>query len=1283
MGSLYMPLEVNGVSVTALVDSGSTISVIHPVVFVKIARGGDVTLNGQEGKLRLADGSLASTLGNVQLKIRVGTSELPLEHEMVVAPVEAPVVLGLDFLRAHGCILDLKKTTLTLGDRVHPCQAIQDMPSVFRIAVTETVIIPPLSEMMVPGELQGSPHFTQAIVQARDYPLCNGNIAMAKQVVYPAQNHLPLRIANLSSEPQTLYKGMKVATCEQVDNISDPLETPDTGDCGRPQEMKPEANPDLGTPKYMEIMQEGWTDRLSPKQQVVARNLLMEFQDSFVKSKEDLSTTDVDMHRMEMKTKQSVKQAPRRIPLSKHQSFKEELKRMLRLDIIEPSTSSWSSPLVLVTKKDGSLRVCVDYRLVNSLTVKDSYPLPRIDDSIDALRGSKWFSTLDLSSGYWQVKMDPKDIDKTAFTTPYGLYQFKVMPFGLVNAPATFERLMEHVLAGLHWEVCLIYMDDIVIFSKTFEEHIDRLRLVFARLRKANLKMSPPKCKLFHHKVECLGHVVSEEGVGTDPKKTQTITEWPTPETVTEVRSFLGLCSYYRRFVRGFADMARPLHQLTEKGHIFQWTPDCENSFCSLKGALTSPPILGYPSEPETFILDTDASGQGIGAVLSQEQDGIERVIAFFSRALTRTERQYCVTRRELLAIVKAVKHFHHYLYGRRFVVRTDHGSLRWLLRFKNPEGQMARWLQVLFTYDFEIEHRPGKQHGNADGLSRRPCQECRYCERQEVKEEVGQHDCEGHRMCAISQEEPVSPERWIEPWTKEQLRKWQEEDPILCKVLVWVEAGRKPAWKDIRTEGTATRVYWAEFERLQLVDKVLHKKVEKGTSPDPGLRLVAPIVVREQIFTFLHNKRTGGHLGIHRTSRSARRRFWWPGMKKDVIRWCQHCRRCQLHNLRSGARRAALRQDPVGSPMERIAFDILSFPEETENGNTCVLVLCDYFTKWTEAFPLEDHQAATVADVLVTEVFLRFGVPRLIHSDQAPEFMSELMRELFQLLEIQQTRTCPYRPQSDGLVERFNRTLIDMLSKFCGENQNDWDQHLPFLMCAYRATVNESTGCSPNILMLGREITLPLDLMYPQISAPRYQCQVQYVEWVRRTLQDNFERARNYLQMAAERQKRYYDQRTKDQQFTVGEWVLRFYPPNLRNKLNPPYIGPYLVVKKLGEVTYQIQQKATSRPIAVHMDHLKIFRTMNPPPNWIEQHREVPRSLHEHVGDDISQRGDPEITQEQGVTLERETEELIPVPSERLEENLELSDDPPARRSHRRRQLPTRFRDFEMGDFL
>lgn len=379
---------------------------------------------------------------------------------------------------------------------------------------------------------------------------------------------------------------------------------------------------------------------------------------------------------------------------------------------------------MLAKKKDGSLRICINYRQLNDRTRKDSYPLPRIDECLDALSGSGWFTTLDLRSGYYQVAMNPEDADKTAFVTRRGTFRWKVMPFGLCNAPATFQRLMDIVLSGLNFEVCLVYLDDVIIFSRTPEQHLERMSQVLQRLRDAGLKLKPRKCHLLRRTVAFLGHVVTPEGIAVDPAKVQEVANWPTPQRLRDVRAFVGLCAYYRKFVRGFSLIAAPLFALTRKDQLFAWTDDCQEAFDKLKVALTTAPVLSLPVDDAVYLLDCDASDEGIGAVLSQRLDGQERVIAYDSRLLTKPERKYCIARKELLAVVYFTKSYRQYLLGRHFVLRTDHAALQWLQRKPEPIGQQRRWLERLAEFDFEIIHRPGRQDGNADALSRKPCKQ-------------------------------------------------------------------------------------------------------------------------------------------------------------------------------------------------------------------------------------------------------------------------------------------------------------------------------------------------------------------------------------------------------------------------------------------------------------------------------------------------------------------------------------------------------------------------------
>jgi len=393
---------------------------------------------------------------------------------------------------------------------------------------------------------------------------------------------------------------------------------------------------------------------------------------------------------------------------------------MLDAGFIRESNSEYASGVVVVEKKGGELRFCVDYRDLNKKTKKDSYPLPRIDDILETLQGSQWFSSLDLASGYWQVEMKPEDIPKTAFITHHGLFEFTVMPFGLTNAPGTFQRLMDKVLRDELWKSVVVYLDDVNIFSKTWEEHLKHLENVFERIKKAGLKLSPKKCQFGNSELKFLGHIVGQDGIKMDPAKIEKVQNFPKPVNVTQVRSFLGLCNYYRKFVKGFARRASPLTELLRKGEEFNWTNRHQRAFEDLREQLTTEPILIYPDWEKPFILSTDASTFAVGAILSQlDKQGNERVIAYASRQLKPAEKNYAATELECLGIIWAIKHFHTYLSGSKFKLITDHAALKYLNNMKEPKGKLARWIMTLQSYNFEVEHRAGKKHQNVDAISR------------------------------------------------------------------------------------------------------------------------------------------------------------------------------------------------------------------------------------------------------------------------------------------------------------------------------------------------------------------------------------------------------------------------------------------------------------------------------------------------------------------------------------------------------------------------------------
>ena len=1190
----WVTVKIGEQVVRALVDTGASITVIHPGVYSAMPEDIRPPIEKDEEMiLKVANGETVKAHGKVTLEMDFEKGPA-VRHTAYICDMDVPFIIGYDFLLRFHCVINPAENkfhvvTQKQNPRKETWNNIKG-----EVRAMNSEIIPAGGECCIAALWTSEEDFILEPV------LLEGDKALAameglwvgRGLIEPGAQ-VPVRILNSSNRDILVEEGTRLGLCYGVEEVRK-MEAPNSeSDSGNP-------SPSKDVTEEFETMIQDSIKGLIGEQKVVAEQFLRANSGAFIEHNKDLGRTGIYKHHIDTGDAKPVYLPPRRFPIHKREEARTEIQRMLDMGVIRPSSSPWRAAVVLVEKKGGGIRVCLDYRGLNAVTKKDKFPLPRTDDLLASLGGSQWYSTLDLASSYWQVEMNPADAEKTAFGTEDGLWEFNVLPMGLCNAGATFQRLMQLIFRGMDWRSLLIYLDDLIIHSANLEQHMGDLQEVLKRLQEAGLKLTPRKCHLFKHEVEFLGHVVNADGIKVDPKKTEAIKNWPTPKTVTEVRAFLGTTSYYRKHVEGFAQIAGPLHDLTKKRATFTWTPDCQTAMDTLKEVLTSAPILAYPREDEEFIVDTDCSQTAVGGVLSQMQDGAERPILYFSQALSKEERNYCTTRRELLAIVKTIKHCRHYLLGAKFKVRTDHGSLRWLMRFKNPEGQIARWLEMLGQYTFEIEHRAGVKHGNADGLSRRPCSEmsCNHCSRNEEKEIEAS-------VRAIHVQ-PVEEQSWLTNFSSEQIAEMQGQDAELKEVRDWRKRGNKPEWRSVKGRRPEMRTYWQLWEQLEIRNEVLVKTGRPGEKTSNTKRIVAPTSIRKDVFNHLHGSKWGGHQGIARTIDAVKQRFWWPGMKRDLIRWCQTCEPCQKRKRHPHAR-TPLTQDQVGAPLERMACDILSFTTESAQGNVCALVVSDYFSKWAKVIPLPDHQAETVANALVTEVFLPFGVPRIMHTDQGREFQSDLLRHLYELLEVKKTRTSPYRPQSDGQVERLNRTILDMLAKFCSDNTETWDEMVPFVVGAYNATKHASTGLTPNMLFLGREISLPVDLVYgTQPPTPEASCPVEYVEKVKTNVKESFDFARDHLNKAAERQKRLYDRTAEPREFKQGDWVWRLYPPlKCKDKLNARYTGPYLIVRKLEKGIYQIQRSEKGPIIGVHVDHLKPMITDNPPESWIPTQEE------------------------------------------------------------------------------
>lgn len=1173
-----MDCNINGTQCRALVDTGSTISLTRPG-----------TLPGTDGsrppgwrptKLRITTvtGERTRMLGKKSLRVTVANHSVG--HKFWLANIQDPCIIGLDLLVKWGAVVDIPRATLYLGS-----EAIA-----LHTAGEEGLRLTSLSpqESSPPSSMAKESIKRPSSARGPPTPSMTAGASSATAPPPPAKG--PIR-----SSPPPVKPSAQLSAAKRAPPPSQPPQPPSTE-----------------TKQAIDDLFHRSCEGLEEEQRHQLKELLDMFADIFAARDEDCTHTGLVQHDIDTGGSHPIRLRPRRLPFTKRAVAEQKIKEMVEAGIIEPSTSPWAAPVVLVKKKDGTWRFCVDYRLLNAITRKDSYPLPRVDDALDYIAGSCWFSSLDLRSGYWQVELAPEARPKTAFSIGQGLWQFKVMPFGLCNAPATFERLMERVLADIPRSRCVVYLDDLLAHAADFKSALANLREVFHAIRQAGLRLHPWKCHLFRRETAFLGHVVSSAGVSTDPAKVAAVKDWPVPRNIGELRSFLGLASYYRRFVQDFATIASPLHQLTQKGQVFQWSEGCARAFTQLRSALVEAPVLAYPDPQRPFIVDTDASNVGLGAVLSQEGEQGEQVIAYFSRSLSRPERNYCVTRRELLAVILGLHHFRPYLYGQRFLLRTDHASLTWLLSFKEPEGQLARWLEALQDYDFEVRHRAGRLHTNADALSRRPCEEeeCQYCHRVEQRDaatlvvaalrDTPADDNNGPPDSSNVGPQVLSTTRddGFEDIDQEQLRLNQSQDPVLSRVQDWLGAGQRPAWPAVSALDTETKALYSQWPSLINRDGLLHRRWQTPGGNRDIFQLVVPRRLRPRVLQLVHGSVGAGHFGVTKTLHRLRSRFYWPGCRQDVELYVHRCDTCTAQKGPTRRSHAPLQQYQVGAPMERMAVDILGPFPITEQGNRYILVAMDYFTKWPEAYAVPDQSAITTAEHLVNEMFCRFGVPEELHSDQGRNFEAQVFSEVCRRLGIKKTRTTPLHPQSDGLVERFNRTLATQLAILTSRQQRDWDLHLPLVLWAYRTAVQESTKCTPAALMFGHELRTPVDLVFGSPPEPEVVGGpgLDYFYHLRERLREVHELTRGALADAGSRQKRAYDSRSRGEDFGPGArvWV---YSPERKKGLSPKlmshWVGPCTVLERLSDVVYRVRLVKRNRVVVLHRDRLAPYQPL------------------------------------------------------------------------------------------
>ena len=957
-----------------------------------------------------------------------------------------------------------------------------------------------------------------------------------------------------------------------------------------------------------------------------AAALLFRYRDVFT-TDGSFGKTELLEHAIETEPGPPIRCKTRPLNPALEKELEKQIDAWIKHDVIEPTSSPWSFPLLAIPKKNGDYRWAVDYRRLNARTIKDAFPVPSIEDNLARLSHSKVFSAIDGAGAFHVVPIAKKDRAKTAFTSASSgqQYRFKRMPFGLTNAPATYSRLVQLVLSGIPYSMALPYLDDTAVHSKDFKTHCTALARVLEAHRKAGLRLQPKKCQLFRTKINYLGHEVAADGIRPAKDYVAIVAEWPFPKTVADVRVFLGKTGYYRRFLRDYARRAKPLSDLlggdfSDKGAAVsaggtsrrkmeentpvEATEERLAAFEDLKLALTEHPVLAYPQfdSGSPFILDTDWSRRHntVGGVLSQVQDGQERVIAYGARKLNAAAKNYSSHKGELNGIIIFLKLWKYYLQPAKFKLRVDNAALTWIKSMEEPPQMISRWLERLGSYDFEVEHRAGVKHGNADALSRLD-----HAPQAEEDEDYDDEKVYHLRSMneAIMSLIPDQDDATGIVCDAAELKRQQEEDDTLAKVREWLESGKFPDSLDRRAMSSEMQWYAGKLPKLEINDKglICHKAIDsptgKGSLPQ---RVCIPEDMQTAVASHAHL--AGGHMGISVTSRRVEKQVYFPGIKRVCSDYIERCDVCQRKGRAPKQQMATLIPFAAGYPFMILAIDFVGPLNPSKNGCTYVLTVKDCFTRWLEAFPLKAATAVNTVRMLEEHVFSRYGLPEKIHSDNGQQFNSNLFHLVAKTYGIRVSKTPPYNAKSNP-VERAHRDLGPMLKAIAAQAKVDWEEALTPALFALRTAVCRQTGYSPFELLHGRNPRTALSVIFgdpnpPIVGTKSYH---DYVRTLQKKLDAAHEAARLNIAESIRRQRKLYNADSKE--FFPGAKVWLWTPrsqPGVCRKLSTFWSGPWIIDEKLYSHNYVIspapEMNSTLPTLTVSVDRLKAYKVPRAP---------------------------------------------------------------------------------------
>lgn len=1219
----YIITNYQNIEFKFLIDTGASVSLIKleklKLTKSKYNPSETLVLNG------LSANSPVNTIGSIKMSLQFFNQTIDTKFHIVKQESNIPFdgIIGNDILKEQAAEINYEKCTLKF----------KSLP--FNIPIhlnsnpnsKSTYYLQPRSETIVEIDI-ANPEILEGVCP--EIELSNG-VYLAKALIKVNDNGKAITTILNTNDYKVNVKNIKIRLEPFLINQSFMFNVSSSKNASSNDRIK--------------LLNENLRlKHLNPEERRSILDICTEFNDIFFLPNDQLTCTNAIEHEIKVTNPTPVHSKLYRFPEAHKEEVNKQVNKMLSQGIIRQSCSPYCSPLWVVPKKiDASgqkkWRIVIDYRKLNDITVGDAYPLPNIEYILDQLGHSKYFTTLDLANGFHQIKMKESDIEKTAFSTGYGHYEFTRMPFGLKNSPSTFQRLMNTVLTGLQGLECFVYLDDIVIYASSIEEHSRKLKLIFSKLRENTLLLQPDKCEFMRHEVAYLGHMISENGVTPNPEKIKAVSEYPVPKDPKGIKQFLGLIGYYRRFIKDFSHIAKPLTSLLKKDVPFVWTDSQQSAFEKFKSILTSKPILQYPDFNKPFILTTDASNVAISGILSQGEIGKDLPVAYASRTLNKAETNYSTTEKELLAIVWSVNHYRPYLFGRSFLILTDHRSLTWLFNCKNPNSRLLRWRLKLEEYEYEIKYKPGRINANADALSRNPVltiqnknaeetyenfiryhyESTKIPEIETVKENIitkfpncfifskdlDENNAYYNNLCAIHDFNAISAECSLYDTFLLENSKNQKTFIIISKLNHF----DKLTYKDL--------LYSLKSLRSGLVKHKISKIYLKNPSEEhPNINLemlkelieflftkssIQVILVNkpklapkdkaeiQRILTENHSSSIAGHSGYLRTYKRIKENFKWSNMKKDIKQFIKACPSCQVNKTNFKPGKAPMEITTTSErPFQRLAIDIVGPLPLTIQGNKFILTAQDDLTKYSFAKSIANHEALTVANILL-EFITIFGIPETILSDQGADFCSSIIKELNRLFKIRHIFSTPYHPQTNGALERSHLTLKDYLKHYINQNQNNWDEYVNLAMFTYNTHVHKSTGYTPYELIFGHKAYIPNSLTSPPQFRYSYE---DYYSNLQLKFNKSYEIARENLIKSKEKSKAYYDRNTNEIQYKIGDFVYiqnKQVKSGLNKKLSPNYKGPYKIVEVYENNTVKVELKP-NKLVTYHPNLLKPF---------------------------------------------------------------------------------------------